>query len=495
MTKRTVNAIVLDEPLIFEGSAAGKRAYSLPPLDVDEVDVTELIEESLLRADIPGFPEVSEVDLVRHYTRLSSWNYHVDLGLYPLGSCTMKYNPKINERVARMPGLASVHPLAADVLVQGNLEILSRLQQILAELTGLPGITLQPAAGSQGELTGILMVRAYHTAQHNPRRFVLIPDSAHGTNPASATIAGYEVLSIPSDAKGRIDLTILAQKLSPEVACLMLTNPNTLGIFESQIEEISRLVHGVGALMYMDGANFNALVGQTRPGDMGVDILHLNLHKTFSTPHGGGGPGSGPVACHSSLVPFLPVPRIEERDGTFAVNWDFPESVGKVHAFFGNFGMVIRALAYILTCGQEGLREISETAVLNANYIRARLKDYYHLPYETPSMHEVVFSDRVQSANGVKTLDIAKGLIDLGFHPPTVYFPLIVHGALMIEPTESPSKSELDAFIEAMIEAHRQSQTAPEELTGAPRRSKVGRLDETRAARTPILRWTSVSPE
>ncbi len=490
MTKRTVNAIVLDEPLIFEESAAGKKAYSLAPLDVDDINVTDLIDESLLRSDIPGFPEVSEVDLVRHYTRLSSWNYHVDLGLYPLGSCTMKYNPKINERVARIPGLAAVHPLADDVLVQGNLEILFRLQRLLAELTGLPGITLQPAAGSQGELTGILMVRAYHTSQHNPRRFVLIPDSAHGTNPASATIAGYEVQAIPSDDKGRIDLAMLAQRLSPDVACLMLTNPNTLGIFESQIEEISRLVHDVGALMYMDGANFNALVGQTRPGDMGVDILHLNLHKTFSTPHGGGGPGSGPVACHSKLVSFLPVPRVEERDGAYALDWDHPDSVGKVHAFFGNFGMAVRALAYILSCGQEGLREISETAVLNANYIRARLKDYYHLAYQTPSMHEVVFSDRVQSAYGVKTLDIAKGLIDQGFHPPTVYFPLIVHGALMIEPTESPSKSELDAFVEAMIEAHRQSQSDPDTLTSAPRHSKVGRLDETRAARTPILRWS-----
>ncbi len=488
--KRTVNAIVLDEPLIFEQSAPGKAAYSLPPLDVDDLPVGELIEESLLRSDIPGFPEVSEVEMITHYTRLSSWNYHVDLGLYPLGSCTMKYNPKINERVARMPGLAGVHPLADDVLVQGNLEILFRLQKFLAELTGLPGITLQPAAGSQGELTGILMVRAYHTAQNNPRKFVLIPDSAHGTNPASASIAGYEVLAIPSDSKGRIDLGVLGQKLNPEVACLMLTNPNTLGIFESQIEEVSRLVHDVGALMYMDGANFNALVGKTRPGDMGVDVLHLNLHKTFSTPHGGGGPGSGPVACQSKLVPYLPVPRIEERDGSYALNWDFPKSVGKVHAFFGNFGMMVRALTYILTCGQDGLREISETAVLNANYIRARLKEYYELAYQTPSMHEVVFSDRAQSRFGVKTLDIAKKLIDEGFHPPTVYFPLIVHGALMIEPTESPSKSEIDAFIEAMIEAHHQAQAAPEELTGAPRRSKVGRLDETRAARTPILRWT-----
>ncbi len=490
---RTNTIINLNEPLLFEQSAPGKSAYSLPSLDVDEVPLDGILDQSLIRDDIRGFPELSEVEIIRHYTRLSTWNYHVDMGLYPLGSCTMKYNPKLNERVARMPGLASVHPMISAPLVQGNLKIMHTLQELLKEITGMDGVTVQPSAGSQGELTGILMIRAYHTARHNPRKYVLIPDSAHGTNPASATISGYEVQSIPSDETGQVDLARLKEKMTEEVACLMLTNPNTLGIFESRIQEIARIVHEAGGLMYMDGANFNALLGQTRPGDLGIDVLHLNLHKTFSTPHGGGGPGSGPVACREPLVPHLPVPVVEKDGKGYRLDFDRPDSIGRVHAFFGNFGMVVRALAYILSCGPDGLKEISETAVLNANYIRKRLLDYYELPYNTPSLHEVVFSDKRQERQGVKTLDIAKRLIDLGFHPPTVYFPLIVHGALMIEPTESASKDELDQFIEAMIQIHNEAMTEPQKVTSAPVSSKVTRLDETRAARTPVLRWVPKS--
>jgi glycine dehydrogenase subunit 2 len=486
---RTNTIVNLNEPLVFERSAPGKSAYSLRPLDVDEVPLDMIIDQSLIRDDIPGFPEISEVEVIRHYTRLSTWNYHVDMGLYPLGSCTMKYNPKLNERVARMPGLAYVHPMIAAPWVQGNLKVMYTLQELLKEITGMQGVTVQPSAGSQGELTGILMIRAYHTARHNPRKYVLIPDSAHGTNPASATISGYEVQSIASDETGQVDLARLREKMTEEVACLMLTNPNTLGIFESRIKEIAAIVHQAGGLMYMDGANFNALLGQTRPGDNGIDVLHLNLHKTFSTPHGGGGPGSGPVACREALVPYLPVPVVEKDAESYRLSYDRPQSIGRLHAFFGNFGMVVRALAYILSCGPAGLKEISETAVLNANYIRNRLLGYYELPYDTPSLHEVVFSDKRQERQGVKTLDIAKRLIDLGFHPPTVYFPLIVHGALMIEPTESAGKDELDQFIEAMIQIHNEAMTEPQKVTGAPASSKVTRLDETRAARTPVLRW------
>ncbi|MFB3904562.1 MAG: aminomethyl-transferring glycine dehydrogenase subunit GcvPB [Acidobacteriota bacterium] len=486
---RTNTVVNLNEPLLFEQSAPGKKAYSLPALDVDEVPLEGILDAGLIREDICGFPEISEVEVIKHYTRLSTWNYHVDMGLYPLGSCTMKYNPKLNERVARMPGLAGVHPMVPASLAQGNLEIMHRVQELLKEITGMDGVTVQPSAGSQGELTGILMVRAYHAARHNPRRYVLIPDSAHGTNPASATISGYEVISIPSDETGQIDVAQLRQKMTEEVACLMLTNPNTLGIFESRIEEIAGIVHDAGGLMYMDGANFNALLGHTRPGDMGIDVLHLNLHKTFSTPHGGGGPGSGPVACREPLVPYLPVPVVERHGDSYRLDFDRPHSIGRLHAFYGNFGMVVRALAYILSCGPDGLKEISEIAVLNANYIRQRLLDHFDLPYQTPSLHEVVFSDKRQERQGVKTLDIAKRLIDLGFHPPTVYFPLIVHGALMIEPTESASKGELDQFVEAMIQIHNEAMNEPQKVTGAPVSSKVTRLDETRAARTPVLRW------
>ena len=486
---RTTPTCSLNEPLIFERSAAGKAAFQLPLLDVGDMPVEEILNPKYLRDEISGFPEVSEVELIQHYTRMSTWNYHIDLGMYPLGSCTMKYNPKINERVARIPDIAGTHPLQRDESSQGNLEILFRLQVCLQELTGMSHVSLQPAGGAQGEMTGILMIRSYHLDRNRPRKYVLIPDSAHGTNPASATIAGYDVISIPSDAQGRISVDALAEQMTEDVACLMLTNPNTLGIFEEKITEIAEIVHGKGGLIYMDGANFNALMGYARPGDMGIDVLHLNLHKTFSTPHGGGGPGSGPVACQDTLEPYLPIPRIEEQDGRYLLNQEKPMSVGRVHAFHGNFGMIVRALCYILTCGRKGLKELSETAVLNANYIRHRLKGHYDLPFDTPTLHEVIFSDKIQATKGIKTLDIAKRLIDYGFHPPTIYFPLIVHGALMIEPAESVGRDELDSFIEAMIAISREAEEEPEKILNAPQSARLTRLDETQAARSPILRW------
>ena len=488
---RTTQVFNIDEPLIFDRSSPGKAAYSLSPIDVDDTPAQEILDSKYLRSEVTGFPEVSEVEIIRHYTRMSTWNYHIDLGMYPLGSCTMKYNPKLNERTARIPEIAGTHPLQEEEQVQGNLEIIHRLQECLQELTGMDGVTLQPAAGSQGELAGILMIRAHHVHQGRPRKHVLIPDSAHGTNPASATIAGYEVISIPSDQSGRIDSQALAREMNQDVACLMLTNPNTLGIFEQDIQEISRIVHDQGGLIYMDGANFNALMGYARPGDMGIDILHLNLHKTFSTPHGGGGPGCGAVACKQHLVPYLPLPIVEEVEGSYRADHNRPHSIGPVHAFWGNFGMAVRALCYILSCGREGLKEITETAVLNANYLRSRLKEHFYLPYPTPCMHEVVLSDRHQEKLGVRTLDIAKRLIDYGFHPPTVYFPLIVPGAIMIEPSESEGKEELDAFADAMIAISQEVEQQPDRVLEAPVLAKRSRLDETRAARSTILRWTS----
>jgi len=400
------------------------------------------------------------------FTRLSTWNYAIDLGMYPLGSCTMKYNPRVNEFVSRIEGLAEAHPYRPDALAQGVLEIIDLLQKCLLDITGMDAITLQPAAGAHGEFTGILLVRAWHQSQGNPRKKILIPDSAHGTNPATAAICGYQVENLKSNPDGGIDLAALAAQVDEDTAALMLTNPSTLGVFENEIHKIADILHAKGALLYMDGANMNALVGKARPGDFGVDVMHLNLHKTFSTPHGGGGPGSGPHW-----------------------NYDRPQSVGRVRAFYGNTGMFIRALAYILANGPDGLRETTQDAVLNANYIRRKLEDQYDLPYKTPSMHEVVFSDKRQAARGVKTGDIAKRLIDYGFHPYTVSFPLIVHGALMIEPTESESKEELDLFIDAMRSIAREVEESPEVVKMAPHSTRVGRLDEVGAARKPVLRW------
>jgi glycine dehydrogenase subunit 2 len=455
---------------------------------------------------------VSEIEIIRHFTRLSTWNYAIDLGMYPLGSCTMKYNPRVNEWVARIFGLTEAHPYRPDSLAQGTLEIIDLLQRCLLEITGMDAITLQPAAGAHGEMTGILLVRAWHQSQGNPRKKVLIPDSAHGTNPASAAICGYAVENLKSNADGGIDLEALAAQVDEETAALMLTNPSTIGVFESQIAKIADILHAKGALLYMDGANMNALVGKTRPGDFGVDVMHLNLHKTFSTPHGGGGPGSGPVACKAFLEPFLPIPVLVRKptpdapqkpgapgpeSGTWdtknagLLSWDYnrPQSVGRVRAFFGNVGMFIRALAYILANGPDGLRQTTEDAVLNANYIRKKLEDVYELPYQTASMHEVVFSDKRQAAKGVKTGDIAKRLIDYGFHPYTVSFPMIVHGALMIEPTESESLEELDLFIDAMRAIAREVDETPDIVRTAPHSTRVSRLDEVQAARKPILRW------
>jgi glycine cleavage system P protein (glycine dehydrogenase) subunit 2 len=482
--------VTRNEDLIFERTSPGKSGVELPALDVPAVAAAQALGEEFCRADIEGFPEVSETEVIRHFTRLSTWNYGVDTGLYPLGSCTMKYNPRINETVARLDGLASDHPYAPEALTQGCLRVLFECARALAAITGMDAVSLQPAAGAQGELTGILMIRACLAERGDPRQFVLVPDSAHGTNPASVTTSGYQVRNLKSNARGCVDLGELDRALTPEVAALMLTNPNTLGVFEGEIAEIARRVHACGALLYMDGANMNALMGIARPADFGVDVMHLNLHKTFTTPHGGGGPGSGPVAVRKTLEPYLPTPTIEQRlDGTFALNDQRPKSIGRVRAFYGNFGMAVRALAYILANGAAGLRQSAEDAVLSANYIRSRLRDVYELPYDQPCMHECVFSDRRQAARGVRTGDIAKRLIDYGFHPYTTSFPLIVPGAMMIEPTESAAKSELDAFIEALRAIAAEVEEDPEIVLQAPHTTRVRRLDETTAARKPILRW------
>jgi glycine dehydrogenase subunit 2 len=478
-----------NERLVFEKSAPGKKAYKLPPLDVPAANASELLGAAV-REDSFNLPELSEIEIIRHFTRLSTWNYAIDLGMYPLGSCTMKYNPRVNEFVSRIEGLADAHPYRPDSLAQGIMEVIDLLQRCLTEITGMDAITLQPAAGAHGEFTGILLARAWHESQGNPRKKIIIPDSAHGTNPATAAICGYQVENLKSNSDGGIDLDALERQVDEDTAALMLTNPSTIGVFENQIHKIADILHAKGALLYMDGANMNALVGKVRPGDFGVDVMHLNLHKTFSTPHGGGGPGSGPVACKAFLEPFLPTPvLVKASDGT--KHWDYnrPKSVGRVRAFYGNTGMFIRALAYILANGPDGLRQTTEDAVLNANYIRRKLEDLYELPYKTPSMHEVVFSDKRQAAKGVKTGDIAKRLIDYGFHPYTVSFPLIVPGALMIEPTESESVEELDLFIDAMRAIAKEVDENPEMVKAAPHSTRVSRLDEVTAARKPILRW------
>ncbi len=481
--------ITQNEPLIFERSSPGKKGYQLPPLDVDAVDPAKALGAENVRSEIRDFPEVSEVEVVRHFTRLSTWNYAIDLGLYPLGSCTMKYNPRLNEYVARIEGLAMAHPYQPENLSQGALQVQERLEEYLAEITGMDGVTLQPAAGAHGELTGILVVRAHLESQGNPRKKVLVPDSAHGTNPATAAIAGYEVEEVKSNAQGMVDVADLDRHVDDTVAALMVTNPNTIGVFEQEISKVAELLHAKGAMLYMDGANMNALAGIARPGDFGVDVMHLNLHKTFSTPHGGGGPGAGPVAVKKHLEPYLPVPRLTSAKGVLHLNYDRPQSIGRVRAFCGNFGVLVRALAYILAHGREGLRNATVDAVLNANYIRKGLEGYYHLPYTAPSMHECVFSDEKQTPKGVKTGDIAKRLIDYGFHPYTVSFPLIVHGALMIEPTETESKQELDLFIDAMREIAREVEENAELVRTAPHSTRTKRVDETLAARRPVLRW------
>ena len=482
-----------NEGLIFEKSSPGKRAFELPPIDVPSVDPARVLGESHRLEGVTGFPEVSEIEVLRHFTRLSTWNYAIDLGMYPLGSCTMKYNPRVNEFVARLEGIATEHPLQPAELSQGCLKILRLLEKCLLEITGMDALTLEPAAGAQGELTGLLLIRAYLEKQGNPRKKVLIPDSAHGTNPATAVIAGYQVENIPSNSRGQLDVDKLSSSVTEEVAALMVTNPSTLGVFEERILEISEIVHSKGAFLYMDGANMNALAGVARPGDFGFDVMHLNLHKTFSTPHGGGGPGAGPVAMKKNLEPFRPVPILmESEDGKLTLEHDRPDSIGRVRAYCGNFGVLVRALAYVLAYGP-GIRQATEDAVLNANYIRKGLEGVFDLPYDLPSMHEVVFSDAIQKRNGVTTMDIAKRLIDYGFHPYTTAFPLIVRGALMIEPTESESKEECDLFVEAMRTIAQEAATNADLVKLAPHTTRIGRLDEVSAARKPVLRWTGDS--
>lgn len=485
--RRNAQSMQGETQLIFEQSRPGRSGYQVPR--APDGPTAQAIPESVRRNTPLRLPEVSENMAVRHYTNLSVRNHHIDRDFYPLGSCTMKYNPKVNEDMAALPGFAALHPFQPAVTVQGAIQVMHELSQALIEVTGMDSITLQPAAGAQGELTALLMFRAYHTKNGNPRRRVIIPDSAHGTNPASIVIAGYEVTELASGPDGLVDINALRKALDTDVAALMITNPNTVGLFERRIAEIIDLVHSVGGLVYMDGANLNALLGITRPGDAGFDACHINLHKTFSTPHGGGGPGSGPVAVKANLEPFLPKPVLQVNHESFSWNWNRPDSIGHIHTFYGNFGMHVRALTYIMTCGRDGLTGISENAIINANYLRAKLAGTYEVPYNTACMHEVVLSGDLQKAKGVRTTDIAKRLLDYGFHPPTVYFPLIVHEALMIEPTESESRETLDEFIDVMLRIDREAGEDPNMLKSAPYTTPVRRLDEALAARNLDIRF------
>ena len=495
MIKKVRTHINQNEPLLFERSSPGKRGYQLPALDVPSVDPAQALGAQNTRKEIEDFPEVSEVEAIRHFTRLSTHNYAIDLGLYPLGSCTMKYNPRVNEAVARTEGLAWAHPYQPESLSQGAMEVMAALEMALAEITGMDAVTLQPAAGAHGEFTGILLVRAFLESGGNPRKKILIPDSAHGTNPATAAMAGYAIENIKSNDRGMVDLEALARIVDEDVAALMVTNPNTLGVFEENITKIAAVLHAKGAQVYMDGANMNALAGIARPGDFGVDVMHLNLHKTFSTPHGGGGPGSGAVAVKAHLIPYLPKPRLQGGADRRIWNYDLPHSIGRVRSFYGNFGVLVRALAYIMAHGGDGLRNATMDAVLNANYLRTLLEPYYDLPHSAPTMHECVFSDERQAKLGVRTGDIAKRLIDYGFHPYTVSFPLIVHGALMIEPTETESKDELDLFADALISIAKEIEQDPELVLKAPHLTRTSRVDEVTAARKPIVRWKGQSKE
>ncbi len=489
---QATRGLAFEEPLLFERGSTGRSGVSLPVAATDFAPAKEL-PSALLRESIVGMPELSELDVVRHFTRLSAWNWGIDTGFYPLGSCTMKYNPKSSEALARLPGFANAHPLLPPQMCQGALELMWRLERALSEIAGFAATTLAPAAGAHGELAGLMMIRAYHVAHGNPRRKVLIPDTAHGTNPASSTLNGYETVQLESGPDGRLHPETVKAVMDEDVAAIMITNPNTLGIFESHIAEIAGIVHAKGGLVYGDGANLNALLGVARPGDLGFDVMQFNLHKTFATPHGGGGPGSGPVGAKEALVPFLPLPVVAKEGESYRLVTDpreRPQTIGKLREFWGNMGMFVRAWALIRELGPEGLRRTAELAVLNANYVRARLRDVYNLPYETDSLHEVVFDDKAQKATGVTTMDIAKRLIDHGFHPPTVYFPLVVHGALMIEPTETESKETLDRFVEGMKAIAEEAKRDPEAVKAAPTKPVRARLDETRAARKPVLRWS-----
>lgn len=476
--------------LIFEQSKPGRIGFSLPELDVPAVSEEELIPESYIRKDEPNLPEVAELDIMRHYTALSKRNHGVDSGFYPLGSCTMKYNPKVNEDVARYAGFAHVHPLQEEETVQGAMELMYDLQEHLKEITGMDEVTLQPAAGAHGEWTGLMMIRAFHEANGDTNRTkVIVPDSAHGTNPASATVAGLETITVKSDENGLVDLEDLRRVVGEDTAALMLTNPNTLGLFEKNILEMAEIVHGAGGKLYYDGANLNAVLSKARPGDMGFDVVHLNLHKTFTGPHGGGGPGSGPVGVKAELIPFLPKPVLVKKDEKFVFEYDRPQSIGRVKPFYGNFGINVRAYTYIRTMGPDGLKAVTENAVLNANYMMRRLAPYFDLPYDQHCKHEFVLSGKRQKKLGVRTLDIAKRLLDFGYHPPTIYFPLNVEECMMFEPTETESKETLDDFIEAMIQIAKEAEETPEVVQEAPHTTVIKRLDETMAARKPVLRY------
>ncbi len=482
-------------PLIFERSRPGRRAMSFPRLTEAEAAMPLALPDSCCAAEPPDLPEVGELDVVRHFTRLSQANFSVDSQFYPLGSCTMKYNPRIGEKVAALDGFAGIHPLLPQLrgggsLTQGALEVLWRTDRLLCELTGMAAFTLQPMAGAHGELTGMLMIAAYHRASGNPRGTVLIPDSAHGTNPASAAIAGFAIVAVGTDAEGNVDLDDFKAKLTPDVAAVMLTCPNTLGLFERNIRTMADLAHANGTLLYYDGANMNALMGRARPGDLGFDVVHLNVHKTLATPHGGGGPGAGPVGVKADLLPFLPISTVEKRDdGTYVLNYDRPQSIGYIAPFYGNFAVLLRAYAYLLSLGGNGLRKATDHAVLNANYLRVKLQDHYTLPFNRICMHEVLLTaERQTQQSGVRALDIAKALIDAGYHPPTIYFPLIVHEAMMIEPTETESKDTLDAFIADLIRIARMAEHDSEAFATMPETTAISRVDETRAARSMILK-------
>ncbi|HDH98068.1 MAG TPA: glycine dehydrogenase subunit 2 [Deltaproteobacteria bacterium] len=482
--KESVGAtgLIMNEPLLWEKGRKGRSGFSLPLRDVESVPL-----DQELRGEGPDLPDLSEVDVVRHYTRLSQWNFGVDTGMYPLGSCTMKYSPKTNERQAGLPGFAEAHPLLPASLSQGTLKMMFELEQYLAEITGMDATTLQPAAGAHGELTGMLLIHAFHKSKGSQRSKIIVPDTAHGTNPASAALCGYRSLPVKSNEQGILSVEAIAEVMDEDTAGIMITNPNTLGLFEENSRKIAEIIHAKGGLVYCDGANMNAVMGIVQMGKIGVDVMHLNLHKTFSTPHGGGGPGSGPVCVKRKLEPFLPIPRIVKKKERYVLSGDYPESIGKVQAFHGNVGVMIKAYSYIRSMGPRNLKKASRLAVLNANYIKENLKGTLHLPYDRPCMHECVFSDEHQKADKVTTLDMAKRLMEYGFHPPTVYFPLVVHGAIMIEPTETESKEDIDQFIEAFKAIVSEARQNPDLLHDAPKRCKVRRLDEVTAARKPCL--------
>lgn len=492
MEENATKGLVLEEPVIFEKSAPGRVGIGPAHPDVPEADPASTLPAKFLRDAIEGFPDVAEVDVMRHYTRLSEWNFGVDSGFYPLGSCTMKYNPKINEAAARMPGFAMLHPYQPEALTQGALELMHSLENYLAEISGMEAVTLQPSAGAHGELCGLLMMSAYFKDQGRPRTKIIIPDTAHGTNPASSALAGFKVVPVKTEGHGALTVEAVRAVMDEDTAGLMLTNPNTIGLFERNIKEIADLIHSKGGFVYCDGANMNAIMGLVKLGELGVDVVQFNLHKTFSTPHGGGGPGSGPVGVGRALEPYLPCPRIKKDGETFSLDFDRPRSIGRMKSFYGNFSIMVRAYSYMRRMGAEGLKRAAEVAILNANYVKERLKGTYHLAFDEPCMHEAVFSDRLQLGYGVSTMDIAKRLIDYGYHPPTVYFPLVVPGAIMIEPTETETVDTLDRFIEVMKAIAEEAKTNPQLLKDAPTKTKIRRVDETRAAREPVLRWKKV---